>query len=103
MDQVGWPTNINGKRELSPCYAWNNTLNGQPLLMGVSGSNADEAAQIKEGREFFNHEPPAGYYTPPAYPHPLQADEAWDTLMKSAAAHDGGASGSTTTGAASQP
>jgi len=33
---------------------------------------ASEAATIKEGREFFNEKPPAGYYTPYAYPHPLQ-------------------------------
>ena len=86
MGQLGWPTNIDGKFELSPCYAWNNTLNGRPLLMGVSGSDANEAVQIKEGREFFNHEPPEGYYKPFVYPHPLQDEKAWEGLMKAAAA-----------------
>ena len=92
MGQPGWPTNINGKFELSPCYAWSNVLNGQPLLMGVSGSDANESAQIKEGREFFNHEPPAGYYKPFDYPHPLQDEKVWEDLMKTAAA--GGSNGS---------
>ncbi len=30
----------------------------------------------KEGRDFFNQEPPAGYYKPYVYPHPLQ--EGWE-------------------------
>jgi len=35
-------------------------------------ADANEAATIKEGRDFFNEKPPAEYYTPYAYPHPLQ-------------------------------
>jgi hypothetical protein len=46
-------------------------------------ADANEAATIKEGREFFNEKPPAGYYRPYVYPHPLQ--EGWEALMKSVA------------------
>ncbi len=75
MGQPGRGTDVDGDGifEASPCYAWNNTINGQKLLMGVEGRDPNETAQIKEGRDFFNEEPPAGYYTPYVYPHPLQA------------------------------
>jgi len=74
MGQPGRGTDVDGDGifEPSPCYAWNNTINGQKLLMAVSGRDANEAAQIKEGREFFNEKPPEGYYKPYVYPHPLQ-------------------------------
>ncbi len=72
--QVGWATNVDGQFKPSPCYAWNNTLNGKPLRMEVDyRADANEAATIKEGREFFNEEPPAEYYQPYTYPHPLQS------------------------------
>jgi hypothetical protein len=84
--QVGWATNVGGKFALTPCYAWDNTLNGKPLLMGVDvRADANERATVREGREFFNQEPPPGYYKPYAYPHPLQDEKAWEGLMKSAA------------------
>ncbi len=76
MGQPGRGTDVKGTGifELSPCYAWNNTLNGQKLLMGVDGRDPNEAAQIKEGRDFYNEKPPEGYYAPSTYPHPLQRE-----------------------------
>jgi len=94
--QVGWATNVDGKFKPSPCYAWNNTLNGKPLRMEVDyRADANEAATIKEGREFFNEKPPEGYYKPYVYPHPLQ--EGWEALMRSVAA-DSGSSTTTPSG-----
>jgi hypothetical protein len=87
MGQVGWATNVDGKFQPTPCYAWNNTRNGEKYLMAVANRNPNVLATIKEGREFFNQEPPAGYYKPYVYPHPLQ--EGWDELMKSVAAGAG--------------
>ena len=49
--QVGWATNVDGIFKPSPCYAWNNTLNGEKLLMAVSHRDPNEAATIKEGRD----------------------------------------------------
>jgi len=63
-----------------------------------SGRDPNEAAQIKEGRDFFNREPPAGSYKPYVYPHPLQ--EGWEVLMKSVAV---GSDGSATMSPASKP
>ncbi len=73
--QVGWATRIDGIFKPSPCYAWNNTLNGAKVLMAVGGNDPNQAAQIKEGREFFNEKPPEGYYKPYIYPHPLQGGQ----------------------------
>ena len=86
MGQVGRATNLEGGKvfDPTPCYAWNNTLDGKPLLMAVRGVNADEKAIIKEGRDFFNEKPPEGSYKPYVYPHPLQG--GWEALMKSVAA-----------------
>jgi hypothetical protein len=62
-----------GIYESTPCYAWNNTFNGENLRMVVdSRGDANERAQIKEGRDFFNEEPKPEYYKPYTYPHPLQ-------------------------------
>ncbi len=96
MGQPGRGTDVDGDGifEPSPCYAWNNTINGKKLLMAVSGKDPNEAAQIKEGRDFFNEKPPAGYYKPYVYPHPLQS--GWEALMKSAAS-PGSDSGSSPT------
>ena len=86
--QVGWATNVDGIFKPSPCYAWNNTFNGTPLRMQVSrGADANEAATIKEGRDFFNEEPKPEYYKPFTYPHPLQ--HGWEALMKCAAGFAG--------------
>ncbi len=94
--QVGWATNVDGKFSPSPCYAWNNTLNGKPLRMEVDyRADANEAATIKQGRDFFNEKPPEEYYKPYVYPHPLQS--GWEELMKSAAASASGDSGSSPT------
>jgi hypothetical protein len=91
--QVGWATNIDGKFKLTPCYAWENTINGKPLLMKViRRADANERATMKEGREFFNEKPPEGYYKPYVYPHPLQS--GWEELMKKAAANASVDSGS---------
>lgn len=46
-----------------PCYAWNNTFNGQPTLM------YGEQYNIRDGEHFFNSLKPG--YTPYTYPHPL--------------------------------
>jgi hypothetical protein len=77
-----------GVFEPSPCYAWNNTLNGGPLKMILRRWDLKEtqlqAAHVKEGRDFFNGEPKPEYYKPYVYPHPLQS--GWDALMKDAAA-----------------
>lgn len=72
LGQVGWNTDLQGNFTRSPCYGWNNTFNGLPLRMEVIRRDANEAATIKEGREFFNEKPPEGYYKPYVYPHPLQ-------------------------------
>jgi hypothetical protein len=101
--QVGWATNVGGKFMLTPCYAWDNTLNGKPLLMAVDPrADANERATIEEGREFFNEKPPEGYYKPYVYPHPLQKEETWDALMKSAAA-DAAPDGAAAADAAGKP
>ena len=103
MGQPGWGTDVDGDGifELSPCYAWNNTFNDQALLMAVSGRDANEAAQIVEGRDFFNEKPPEGYYEPYVYPHPLQ--EGWEALMKSVAAPAAGAGSATTMDPTTEP
>jgi hypothetical protein len=87
MGQVGRGTDLDrdGIYEPTPCYAWNNTIDGKPMLMAVSRRDANETAQIVEGRDFFNHKPPEGSYTPYVYPHPLQDEKAWEDLMKTAA------------------
>jgi hypothetical protein len=102
--QVGWATDADGdgKFEPSPCYAWNNTLNGKPLRMEVSRrADANEAATIKEGREFFNEKPSEEHYRPYVYPHPLQ--EGWEVLMKSVVAPGAGSDTPTTTPPGSKP
>ena len=100
MGQPGRATDLNGDGifEPTPCYAWNNTLNGEKLLMAVSlNQDPNQMAQIKEGREFYNEKPPQEYYKPYVYPHPLQ--DGWEALMQSVAAETGG---STTTHPASK-
>jgi hypothetical protein len=78
MGQPGRGTDADGDGvfEPSPCYAWNNTLNGAKLNMALRRWGPKEtelqAEHVKEGRDFFNEEPSAGYYKPYVYPHPLQ-------------------------------
>jgi hypothetical protein len=90
MGQPGRGTDADGDGvfEPSPCYAWNNTLNGVKLNMALRRWGPKEtelqAEHVKEGRDFFNEEPPPGYYKPYIYPHPVQ--EGWEALMKSVAA-----------------
>ncbi len=77
MGQPGRATDADGDGiyESTPCYAWNNTFNGQPLRMEVSHRtdlSENERAHLKEGRDFFNEEPKPEYYKPYIYPHPLQ-------------------------------
>jgi hypothetical protein len=86
--QPGRATDADGDGvfEPSPCYAWNNTLNGAKLNMVLRPwanpeHAAKQAAHVKEGRDFFNEAPPPEYYKPYAYPHPLQS--GWEALMKS--------------------
>jgi hypothetical protein len=89
MNQPGRATDADrdGVFEASPCYAWNNTMNGQKLLMVLRRwspeQTALQAGLVKEGRDFFNEEPKPDYYKPYVYPHPLQ--EGWEALMKSVA------------------
>jgi hypothetical protein len=91
--QPGRATDADGDGvfEPSPCYAWNNTLNGAKLNMVLRRWKPDETAQqaehVKEGRDFFNEEPKADYYKPYVYPHPLQS--GWDEMMKRAAVSAG--------------
>lgn len=104
MGQPGRGTDVNGTGvfELSPCYAWNNTLNGAKLLMAVDPrADANERAQIKEGRDFFNEEPKPQYYRPYVYPHPLQ--DGWEALMKSVVAPAACSRSSTTMPPESRP
>lgn len=103
MGQPGRATDLDGDGifEPTPCYAWNNTINGEKLLMGVSlNKGLNQMAQIKEGRDFFNERPPEEYYKPYVYPHPLQ--EGWEALMKSVSASPA-ASGNSTTPVAGKP
>jgi hypothetical protein len=78
MGQPGRGTDADGDGvfEPSPCYAWNNTLNGAKLDMALRRWGPKEtelqAEHVKEGRDFFNEEPRPEYYKPYAYPHPLQ-------------------------------
>jgi len=103
MGQPGRATDLDGDGifEPTPCYAWNNTINGEKLLMGVARNDANQTAQIKEGRDFFNKKPPAEYYKPYVYPHPLQ--EGWEAQMKSVAAPAAGSRSSTTMPPESRP
>ncbi len=76
-----------GVFEPSPCYAWNNTLNGAPLKMTLRRWNPEETAlqaeHVKEGRDFFNEEPKPEYYKPYVYPHPFQL--GWQAQSSSSA------------------
>jgi hypothetical protein len=89
MGQPGRATDADGDGvyEPSPCYAWNNTLNGAKLNMTLRRwdpqQTALQAAHVREGRDFFNAEPKPEDYKPYTYPHPLQS--GWDELMKRAA------------------
>ena len=91
--------------EASPCYAWNNTLNGAKLNMILRPWNPKEtelqAEHVKEGRDFFNEEPKAGYYKPYTYPHPLQ--RGWQALMKGAASSSADSGSSPKKGPAEKP
>jgi hypothetical protein len=69
-----------GVFEPSPCYAWNNTLNGATLKMVLRSWETPEkterqAAHVEEGRDFFNEAPKPEYYKPYMYPHPLQGSQ----------------------------
>jgi hypothetical protein len=74
----GGADNLTGKGFVpTPCYAWNNTYNGEKLNMTLRrwpnpADTARQAEIVMEGRDFFNERPPAGSYTPYVYPHPLQ-------------------------------
>ena len=62
----------------TPCYAWNNTYNRAKLNMTLRrwpdpARRERQAEIVKEGRDFFNEEPPAEYYKPYVYPHTIQA------------------------------
>jgi len=55
-----WP-----RQAADPIYLWNNTLNGQPVVVTSGYPN------IQPARDFFNNTPKPGY-TPYTYPHPMQ-------------------------------
>ncbi len=65
-----------GVFEPSPCYAWNNTLNGATLKTVLRRWNPKgtelQGEHVKEGRDFFNEAPKPEHYRPYTYPHPLQ-------------------------------
>jgi hypothetical protein len=98
--QPGRATDADGDGvfEPSPCYAWNNTLNGAKLNMTLRrwGPRESElqAGHVKEGRDFFNGEPKPEYYKPYVYPHPLQGGR--ELRVKSA-------TGPASTGSGSRP
>jgi hypothetical protein len=90
MGQPSRATDANGDGvfEASPCYTWNNTLNGARVNMvlrpwGDPQKDAKQAAHVKERRDLFNEEPKPDCYKPYVYPHPLQS--GWEALMKSVA------------------
>jgi len=76
--QPGRATDADGDGvfEASPCYTWNNTLNGAKLNMILRRWNPKETElqgeHVEEGRDFFNEAPKPEYYRPYTYPHPLQ-------------------------------
>ena len=71
MGQPGRGTDADGDGvfEPSPCYAWNNTLNGAKLNMALRRWGPKEterqAEHVKEGRDFFNEKPPEPDTTSP--------------------------------------
>ena len=108
IGQPGGATDFDGKGVFTPtpCYAWNNTLNGARLDMTLRRwpdpkQTARQAEIVKEGRDFFNEEPKPEYYKPYVYPHPLQ--EGWEALRKSVAAPADDSGSSTTTPPVSKP
>jgi hypothetical protein len=95
LGQPGGATDFDGKGVFTPtpCYCWNNTYNGEKLNMTLRRwpnpeHTARQAEIVMEGRDFFNEPPPANYYAPYVYPHPLQ--EGWEARMKAVAAPAGG-------------
>lgn len=87
--QPGRATDADGDGvfEPSPCYAWNNTLNGAKLNLTLRRwgpkETALQAEHVKEGRDFFNEAPKPEYYKPYVYPHPFQ--NGWQAQVSSAA------------------
>lgn len=82
LGQPGGATDVdgNGVFKPTPCYCWNNTLNGAKLNMTLrrwpNPANTERQAEIvKEGRDFFNEAPNPEYYQPYIYPHPLQGGQ----------------------------
>lgn len=63
-----WATTL-PTQESVPVYGWDNTINGEPMLMGSADSDAAE--DIQEDRDYFNETERPGY-TEYTYPHPLQ-------------------------------
>ena len=85
--QPGRATDADGDGlfEASPCYAWDNTLNGaKPNMVLRPWANheheAKQAEHVKEGRDFFNEKPRPECYRPYIYPHPQQ--EGWGTSSR---------------------
>lgn len=71
IDQIGRSTDSGPgtPQALDPLYEWANTLNGDDADIAVSGGPM-VSAHIKEGRDYRNDTPKAGY-DPYEYPHPL--------------------------------
>jgi cysteine-rich repeat protein len=77
MDQNGRTTG----QALSPVYAWENTLNGNPVGLTVVTTCGAVALHIVENRDFYNGMQKPGY-TPYEYPHPLTAPVCGDGIKE---------------------
>jgi hypothetical protein len=94
LDQIGaapptTPSNLSVTRptnhsvqDHSAAYAWNNTLNGRRMPMGVitypTTTRPSVADLIKENRDFYN-DVPKPEYKALVYPHPLVGEQAPST------------------------
>jgi hypothetical protein len=91
------PDVVDGPLELQPELARHRRAS---IAQGTKETES-QAEHVKEGRDFFNEDPPAGYYKPYVYPHPLR--EGWEVLMKSVAASAVSTGDSMKPSAASKP
>ncbi len=62
---TGWGTT----QAILGLWAWNNTLDGSPLLLEMHGANQTMKDLLQEDRDYYNSQKLG--YTPYTYPHPL--------------------------------